>query len=497
MFKKILVANRGDVALRVMRACRELGVKSVAVYSDADRNALHVRYADEAYPVGEGPARVSYLNIGRLIDVAIRSRADAVHPGYGFLAENPRLPQACMEAEISFIGPDAEMIRRLGERLRVREDLQRAGFPVLPASAIGANESDWHEAAQRLGFPLVVKPTAGSGGRGERWVGSEENLGELLAAARREAELAFGDGAVYLERALQGVRHIEVQLLADAFGQVICLGESEGTIQRRHQKLVEEAPSPAVSSDLRTRMQETAIAIARNVDYVGAATMDFVLDASGQYYFMHMGPRLHVEHPVIEMITGLDLVKEQIRIASGRRLRHSQSVVTLRGCAIECRIHAEDPHDGFKPSTGRISRLSEPSGPGVRVESGVGEGSEISHYYDSLISKVVAWGETRGEAILRMRRALDEYRIVGVKTNIPFLQQILNRTSFIGGQFDASQADQYFTMVESNRDVLREISAVAAVLLTHEARTRRPRLAEPRKKPSAWKVAGRWEEMSD
>ena len=420
-----------------------------------------------------------------------------------------------MEAEISFIGPDSETIRRLGERLHVREELQHAGFPVLPASAVSLNEADFRQAADRLGFPLVVKPVAGSGGRGERLVGSEDDLVELLAAARREAELAFGEGAVYLERALPGVRRIEVQLLADAFGQVICLGESEGTIQRRHQKLVEEAPSPAVSPDLRARMQSTAIAIARQVGYVGAATMEFVLDASGQYYFMHMSPRLHVEHPVIEMITGLDLVKEQLRIASGRRLRHGQDAqsgvpsskprgwemlgraMTLWGCALECRVHAEDPYDGFKPSTGRISRLSEPSGPGVRVDSGIGEGSEISHYYDSLISKVVAWGETRGEAILRMRRALDEYRIVGVKTNIPFLQQILNRTSFIGGQFDGAQEDQYFAMVESNRDELREISAVAAVLLTHEARTRRPTAGELRKKPSAWKVAGRWEEMSD
>jgi acetyl-CoA carboxylase, biotin carboxylase subunit len=496
MFKKILVANRGDVALRIMRACRELGVKSVAVYSDADRKALHVRYADEAYLVGEGPARSSYLNLGRIIDVAIRSRADAVHPGYGFFAENPRLSQACMEAEIGFIGPDAEMIRRLGDRLHVREELQRAGFPVVPMSAVGLDEADFREAARRLGFPLVVKPVAGSGGRGERLVGAEDELAELLAAARREAELAFGEGAVYLERALSGVRRIEVQLLADSFGQVICLGESEGTIQRRHQKLVEEAPSPAVHPELRVRMQSTAIAITRQVGYVGAATMEFVLDASGQYYFMHMSPRLHVEHPVIEMVAGLDLVKEQIRIASGRKLRHGQDAVRLSGCALECRIHAEDPYDGFKPAIGRISRLSEPSGPGVRVDSGVGEGSEISHYYDSLISKVVAWGETRGEAILRMRRALDEYRIVGVKTNIPFLQQILNRTSFIGGQFDASQEDQYFAMMESNRDELREISAVAAVLLTHQSRTRRP-AGEPRTKPSAWKVAGRWEEMSD
>ncbi len=497
MFKKVLVANRGDVALRIMRACRELGVKSVAIYSDVDRNALHVRYADEAYSVGEGPARASYLNLGRIIDVAIRSRADAVHPGYGFLAENPRLAQACLEAEISFIGPDSEIIRRLGERLQVRDELQHAGFLVLPASAVSFNEADLRKAADRLGFPLVVKPVAGSGGRGERLVGSQEDLAELLAAARREAEAAFGEGAVYLERALPGVRRIEVQLLADAFGQVVCLGESEGTIQRRHQKLVEEAPSPAVSPDLRARMQSTAIAIARQLGYVGAATMEFVLDASGQYYFMHMSPRLHVEHPVIEMITGFDLVKEQLRIASGRRLRHEQDAMTLRGCALECRIHAEDPYDGFKPSTGRITRLSEPSGPGVRVDSGIGEGSEVSHYYDSVISKVVAWGETRGEAILRMRRALDEYRIVGVKTNIPFLQQILNRTSFIGGQFDGAQEDQYFVMVESDRDQLREISAVAAVLLAHQARTRRPAAGDQRKKPSAWKVAGRWEEMGD
>jgi acetyl/propionyl-CoA carboxylase alpha subunit len=497
MFKKILVANRGDVAVRVMRACRELGVETVAIYSDADRNALHVRYADEAYPVGEGPARSSYLNISRIVDVAIRSEADAIHPGYGFLAENPLFSQACMEGGVIFIGPDSKTMRALSDRLWVRDRLKEADVPVVPLSRETAETDDFRKAAERIGFPLLVRPVAGSGGRGERLVSSPEDLEELLATASREAESAFGQADVYLEWVLPGGRHIEVHVLADGQDQVVYLGESEGTIRLRHQKLVEEAPSPAMTPELRSELGRAACDVARQVGYVGAGTVDFLLDKDGRYYFLHMSPRLSVEHSMLEMSAGVDYVKEQIRVASGRKLRYDQADIVPRGWAIECRIRAEDPYDEFKPSTGRIIGLVEPGGPSTRVESGVYEGFEVSHYYEPSIAKLAVWGEGRGEAILRMRRALSEYQVAGIRTNIPFLQKIMDRTSFIGGRFDATRDDEYVSGVRGDRDALLKVSALAGVMLHHRKRSDRLASLRVGRKPSAWKVAGRWEEMGE
>ena len=497
MFRKILVANRGDVAVRVMRACRELGVETAAVYSEVDRNALHVRYADEAYLIGEGPARSSYLDISRIIEAGIRAGVDAIHPGYGFLAENPRFSQACAEAGIAFIGPEARIMRTLSDYPRLREVLRDAGIHAVPISRQRLGAANLKQVARQLGFPLLVKPAAGSGGRGERVVGSAEELEEVLQAASREAELAFGAGEVYLEREFPAVRRIEMHVMADGFGQIVLLGESEGTIRRARQKLIEEAPSPTIDAELRAQIAAVAHRVVQLTEYVGGGAVEFLLDESGQFYFSQMSPRLHVEHSVIEMVTGVDIVKEQIRIASGRKLRHRQEEIVTRGCAILCRIHAEDPYHDFRPSVGRVSRLIEPGGPGIRVESGVYEGVEVTHYYDPIIAKVTAWGEMRGEAILRLRRALNEYRIVGVQTSIPFLQQIMNRTSFIGGQFGASFDEDYFTMVKSNREELAGISAIAAALVAHQKRSRRPIPVQAGRKPSAWKVAGRLGEMGE
>ncbi len=495
MFDKVLVANRGDVAIRVMRACRELGVETVGIYSEADRNALHVRYADEAYPIGGESLRSSYLQIGRIVDVAIRSGADAVHPGYGFLAESPQFAQACAEAGLSFIGPNSDTLHLLHDRLKLNKKLQEATLPVLPVRRESLDAEACLKAAEQIGFPLLVRPTGVSGGAGERVALSSDELAALLTTYRRETEEPRS--GVYLEPWLPAARRIEIHVLADHDGQVIYLGDSEGTIRRRHQKLIEESPSPAMTPELRQEMGQIACDIARIIGFVGIGTVEFWLDSQQRYYFLNMNPRLWVGHPVIEMVTGIDLVKEQIRIASGRRLRYRQEDAVMRGHAIECRIHAEDPYDGFKPSVGQITRLIEPGGPFTRVETGVYEGFQVSYYYDPLLTKLVVWGESRGEAILRMRRALAEYRVVGVKTNLPFLQHIMDRTSFIGGQFDLSKEDEYFTVSGGIRDELLKAAAIAAALLAYRQRTQSLTAFRVTQRPSPWKVAGRWEVMGE
>lgn len=495
MFDKVLVANRGDVAIRVMRACRELGVTTVGVYSEADRNALHVRYADEAYPIDGESLRSSYLQIGRIVNVAIRSGADAVHPGYGFLAESPQFAQACAEAGLVFIGPNVDTLHLLNDRLRLNRKLREAKVPVLPVTREGLDAEACLRAAEGIGFPLLVRPVGVSSGPGERAALSPDELTALLNTYRRETEEPRS--GVYLEPWLAGARRIEIHVFADRDGRVIYLGDSEGTIRRRHQKLIEEAPSPAMTPELRQEMGRVACDVARIVGFAGIGTVEFWLDGQGRFHFLNMNPRLWVGHPVIEMVTGIDLVKEQIRIASGRRLRYGQEDVTMRGHAIECRVHAEDPYDGFKPSVGQINRLIEPGGPFIRVETGVYEGFQVSYYYDPLLAKLVVWGESRGEAILRMRRALAEYRVVGVKTNLPFLQQIMNRTSFIGGQFDLSQEDEYFAVSRGVRDELLKASAIAAAILAYRQRAESLAAFRVTQRPSPWKVAGRWEVMGE
>jgi acetyl-CoA carboxylase biotin carboxylase subunit len=496
VFKKVLVANRGEIAVRVLRACEERGLSTVAVYSDVDRTALHVRYANEAYPIGPAPARESYLRIERIIDVAKKASADAIHPGYGFLAENPGFARACQGAGIAFVGPPAEAIELMGDKVAARRTMGAAGVPIVPGTETDLRDDEVLAAARDVGYPLFIKAAAGGGGKGMRLVHSPEELERSLEAARREALGAFGDDRIYLEQAVVEARHIEFQILADTHGDVIHLGERECSIQRRHQKLIEEAPSMALDEDLRQEMGEVAVKAVRAAGYVNAGTVEFLLDKDKNYYFLEMNTRLQVEHPVTEMVSGVDIVKEQLSIASGRKLRCRQEDIEFNGWAIECRISAEDPYNDFLPSGGRITSLYEPTGPGVRVESGIYEGFEVSLYYDPLIAKLVVWGETRAEAILRMRRALGEYRIIGIKTNIPFHQQMMDTTSFIGGRFDTTFLEKRFTMTPEERGKHREVAAVVAVLLAHQRRQQALTFSlRQGRGMSPWKRAGRREAM--
>jgi acetyl-CoA carboxylase biotin carboxylase subunit len=497
MIRKVLVANRGEIAVRIIRACKELGLVSVAVFSEVDRTALHVRLADEAYFIGPAPATQSYLSIPKIIDVAIRAGADAVHPGYGFLAENPRFAQACAEAGITFVGPDYETIRLLGDKVRARRFMRRAGLPIVPGSDEDPGQ-DLAQAAERLGYPLFIKAAAGGGGKGMRFVRSRQELDSALELAKREAAAAFGDDTVYLERVVERARHIEFQILGDHYGNVIHLGDRECSIQRRHQKLVEETPSRALSSELRAAMAEAAVQAGKAAGYVSAGTVEFLLDENGNFYFLEVNPRLQVEHAVSEMVTGVDIVKEQLRIAAGRRLRYQQEDIQPRGCAIECRILAEDPYADFAPSTGVISGIHEPSGPGIRVESGIFAGFEVTPHYDSLIAKVIAWGETRGEAIMRMVRALSEYHIAGIKTNIPFCLQLLNSPSFIGGQFDTKYLEERFSLSTEEREAKKRIAALIAAYVEHRQRSEDQRgVAKPVGTRSVWLQTARLEALQE
>jgi acetyl-CoA carboxylase biotin carboxylase subunit len=418
MFPKILIANRGEIAVRILRACRELGIRAVAVYSDADRDSLHVQQADEAYRLGPATASESYLNLAAILEVAQRSGAVAIHPGYGFLSENPQLARACEQAEIKFIGPTAKAMERMGSKLHARATAQAAGVPVVPGSSSGLGLEDAAGIARELGYPVMVKASAGGGGKGMRLVRSANELPSALDAARSEALRAFGDEEVYLEKCLLRPRHIEVQVLADEHGHTVWLGERECSVQRRHQKVLEESPSPAVTAEMRRRMGEMAVRIVQEAGYVNAGTIEFLVDPDGNFYFLEMNARLQVEHPVTELVTGYDLVHLQIRIAAGEQLPFTQEEIEPRGHAIECRIYAEDPENNFFPSPGRITFLAEPAGPGIRHDSGIYEGWTVPVDYDPLLAKLVAYGADRRQAIARLRRALDEYRIGGIRTNL-------------------------------------------------------------------------------
>jgi len=443
MFRKILIANRGEIAVRILRACRELGIKSVAVFSEVDRKALHVRLANEAYCIGPAPSRDSYLRIDKLMDVARRSGCDAVHPGYGFLAENSALPRACVEAGLTFIGPSAEAMEALGSKTAGRQLARRCDVPTVPGAKDAIeNPEEARALAQSMGYPVLLKAVAGGGGKGMRVVAGDSEFTAAWRDASSEALNAFGDARVFLEKYLERPRHIEIQILADAHGRVVSLGERECSVQRRHQKVIEEAPSPIMTPDLRKKMGDAAVRIARAGGYVNAGTVEFLVDTNLDFYFLEVNTRLQVEHPVTEQVTGLDLVKLQIAIAAGHRLPFAWETITPRGHAIEVRIYAEDPDNNFFPSPGKIISRQAPSGPGIRLDEGIYEGWTVPNDYDPLLSKLIAWGNSREEAVARLRRALEEYTTTGIKTNTGLFRRILAEPDFLKAEIHTRWLDE-------------------------------------------------------
>jgi acetyl-CoA carboxylase biotin carboxylase subunit len=443
MFKRILIANRGEIAVRIIRACRELGIRSVAVFSEVDRKSLHVRLADEAYAIGPAPSRESYLRIDKLMDVVRRAGCDALHPGYGFLAENAALPRACTGVGITFIGPSAEAMESLGSKTSGRQLARRVDVPTVPGTNDPIeNASEAQALALSMGYPVLLKAVAGGGGKGMRLVYNDAEFASAFRDAASEAKNAFGDDCLYLEKYLERPRHIEIQIFADAHGRVVSLGERECSLQRRHQKVVEEAPSPIVTPDLRKKMSEAAVRLARAGGYVNAGTVEFLVDQNLHFYFLEVNTRLQVEHPVTEQVTGLDLVKLQIAIAAGHRLPFAWESITPRGHAMEVRLYAEDPDNNFFPSPGTILSRHAPSGPGIRLDEGVYEGWTVPNDYDPLLSKLIAWGNSREETIARLRRALDEYTISGIKTNAGLFRRILTEPEFLRGEIHTRLLDE-------------------------------------------------------
>jgi acetyl-CoA carboxylase biotin carboxylase subunit len=493
--RKILVANRGEIAVRIIRACQEIGYDAVAVYSEADRTSPQVRMAQEAYCIGPPPAIESYLQGHKIIDVAKKCGAVGIHPGYGFLAENPDFAEAVMAADLTWIGPSPQAIRLMGDKVAARATMAAAGVPLIPGTNMSNDMRDDEllGVAKEITFPVLVKATAGGGGKGMRIVHQAENLPEAIRIARRESQAAFGDDRVYLEKFIENARHVEIQVLGDVHGNVIHLGERECSIQRRHQKLIEEAPSPVVDESLRQKMGAIAVEAAKAVDYYSAGTVEFILDKDKNFYFLEMNTRLQVEHPLTEVVTGVDLVKEMLRIASGRKLRYEQDDIQVKGWAIECRILAEDPRNDFMPSTGRIMGLTSPTGPGVRVDSGIHFDTEVTPYYDSMMAKLVVWGETRGEAILRMRRALEEFRITGVMTTLPLHIQLMNSTRFQAGQFDTNFLEQNFTFNQTPQPDHMQAAAIAATLVAHQRNQQAILLHQGAASP--WRLYGRREAL--
>jgi acetyl-CoA carboxylase biotin carboxylase subunit len=463
MFKKVLIANRGEIAVRVIRACREMGVASVAIFSDVDRSSLHVTKADEAYLVGPAPARESYLNVAKILEVAARCGAEAIHPGYGFLSENAQFARACAEAGIKFIGPPPSAMELMGSKTRARTAMQAAGVPMVPGSARGLSLAEAGEMAVKVGFPVMIKAAAGGGGKGMRLVKTAAELKSGFETAQSEALRSFNDGEIYVEKFIENPRHIEIQVFGDEHGNLVYLGERECSVQRRHQKVIEEAPSAIVDEEMRQAMGAVAVQAARSAGYTNAGTIEFLVDTKRNFYFLEMNTRLQVEHPVTELVTGLDLVHLQLRIACGEKLPFRQEDVRLRGHAIECRIYAEDPENNFFPSPGKITNLLRPSGPGVREDSGVYQGWTVPLDYDPMLSKLIVHAADRPAAIARMRRALDEYFIGGIKTNLPLFRRILEHPDFVAGRIDTGFLDRLLATKASPMSGTNEAAEIAAV----------------------------------
>ena len=439
MIEKILIANRGEIAVRVIRACREMGIRTVAVYSEADKDALHTQLADEAVCIGPAPSAESYLNMQNIISATLVSGADAIHPGFGFLSENSKFAELCEQCKITYIGPDSKVISALGNKSVARNTMVEAGVPVIPGSKEPVyTVEEGEKIAGEIGYPIIVKAALGGGGKGMRVAQTPDEFQASFQTAQKEAQMAFGDGTMYLEHFVEHPRHIEFQILADKYGNVVHLGERDCSIQRNHQKMIEESPSEALTPELRQKMGEAAVKAAKAAHYTNAGTIEFLLEKSGAFYFMEMNTRIQVEHPITEMVTGVDIVKEQLKIASGKKLDLIQDDICISGNAIECRINAEDTDNNFRPSPGLIKELYIPSGPGVRVDSAIYSGYEIPPYYDSMIGKMITYGATRDEAIIKMKRALGEFAIGGVKTNIDFQYSILNNRDFVKGNYDTS-----------------------------------------------------------
>ncbi|HEC78842.1 MAG TPA: acetyl-CoA carboxylase biotin carboxylase subunit [candidate division WOR-3 bacterium] len=499
MFKKILIANRGEIAVRVIRACKEMGIKSVGVFSDADKSALHTKYADEVYYLGAAPARESYLRIDKIIEIARSSHAEAIHPGYGFLAENIEFAKACEDAGIVFIGPTSKAIELLGDKIASKKTMRDAGIPVIPGSEDAVSEEgEAVDLAEKIGYPVLIKAAGGGGGKGMRVVKEREELIDAMKQARSEAQSAFGNPTIFIEKFLEAPRHIEFQILADNYGNVVHLFERECSIQRRHQKLIEESPSAIMTPQLRSKMGVAAVKAVKASNYCNAGTVEFMIDKNRNFYFLEMNTRLQVEHPVTELITGVDIVKEQFRIAAGERLSLDQDTIKMSGAAIECRISAEDPENNFAPSTGKIIEYKLPGGIGIRVDSGVYEGFEVPIYYDPLIAKLLVWAPTRQEAIIRMKRALNEYIIRGIKSSIPFHKLVMDNPRFLDGDYDTTFIDNVLGKIEYKKQHY-DIAAIAAAIRKSQAAKRAVLVHGKQRKSyvNPWKMAGRKAGMRD
>ena len=495
MFKRILIANRGEIAVRITRACRELDIETVAVYSEADRESLHVKYADYAYPIGPAPSAQSYLAIARILEVAKKSGADAIHPGYGFLAENSKFAQRCQEEGVVFIGPSPQVIDQMGDKVKARQIMKAAGVPVVPGSdGVLSSEQEVLKIAELTGYPFMLKAVAGGGGKGLRLVRSSREVSSAYRAVRSEAASSFGDPRLYVEKYIQKPRHVEIQILGDKYGRVIHLYDRECSIQRRHQKIIEESPAPGLDDRTRRRIGRIAIQGSRAVGYVGAGTLEFLLDQEKNFYFLEMNTRLQVEHAITERVVGIDLVKAQIEVAAGGYLPWRQRHITQTGHAIECRIYAEDAEHDFMPHPGKIEGLRLPEGLGVRNDCGVYEGAEVPIYYDPMIAKLIVWGENRVEAILRMRRALREYQVRGIKTNIAFHQWILRHPRFMAGNISTGFIDEeYHSMSKEELYPHKEIALASAAIaaLHREQELTLNLLAKGAAEPSKWREQGK------